>query len=246
MGDSHLSNVVKKPKAVVFDIDNTIYPYDAAHCPSMEAVQSKAVSLLSITRDKFNKAFEQARKDVKSKLQDTASSHSRLLYFQKTIEYLGLDTNILLTLDLEQTYWRTFLANMRLFPGVKDFICQLKSDGIITASITDLTAQIQFRKLVYLGLDEYFDYVVTSEEAGMDKPDKAPFDIVLSKIGVEPSEIWMVGDNPINDIEGAVRAGMVPIQKTHNNVVVSKIVNDKNGFVFEEFSKLLDTYNKLA
>jgi FMN phosphatase YigB (HAD superfamily) len=72
---------------------------------------------------------------------------------------------------------------------VQDFIVQLKSDGIITANITDLTAQIQFRKMVYLGLDEYFDYVVTSEEAGKDKPHRAPFDIILSKIDVAPSEI---------------------------------------------------------
>jgi HAD superfamily hydrolase (TIGR01549 family) len=246
MGDSHLSNMVKRPKAVVFDTDNTLYPYDSAHCAAMEAVQSKAMSLLNITRQEFDKAFDQARADVKAKLKDTASSHSRLLYFQRTVEYLGLGTKILLTLDFEQTYWRTFLVNTRLFPGVKDFICQLKSDGIITANITDLTAQIQFRKLVYLGLDEYFDYVVTSEEAGKDKPHKAPFDIILSKIGIDPSEIWMIGDNPINDIEGAVNAGMIPIQKAHNGVVVSELLNENKGFVFEEFSKLFDIYSKLT
>ena len=72
-------------------------------------------------------------------------------------------------LDLEQTYWRTFLINCKLFSGVLDFVQLLKSKGIATANITDLTAQIQFRKLVYFGLDEYFDYVVTSEEAGKDK-----------------------------------------------------------------------------
>ena len=163
--------------------------------------------------------------EAEKKLGNTASSHSRLLYFQKTIENLGLGTRIVLTLDLEQTYWRFFLVNLRLFPGIKDFICQLKSDGVITANITDLTAQIQFRKLVYLGLDEYFDYVVTSEEAGRDKPDKAPFDIILSKIGVDPSEVWMIGDNPVNDIEGAVRAGMIPVQKLHNGVIVSEVIN---------------------
>ena len=73
-----------------------------------------------------------------------------LLYFQRTLENFGMGTQILLTLDLEQTYWSAFLANAGLFPGVKDFILQLKSDGVVTANITDLTSQIQFRKLYTL------------------------------------------------------------------------------------------------
>lgn len=246
MGESHLINVIKRPKAVVFDTDNTLYPYDAAHNAAMEAVRSKAMSLLNLTRREFDEAFDKARSDVKEKLQGTASSHSRLLYFQRTIEYLGLGTKILLTLDLEQAYWRTFLVNTRLFPGVKDFIYQLKSDGVITANVTDLTAQIQFRKMVYLGMDEYFDYVVTSEEAGRDKPHRAPFDITLSKIGVAPSEVWMIGDNPINDIKGAMMAGMTPFQKIHDSVAVSELIKDRKGHLFEDFYELLNMYRALS
>jgi HAD superfamily hydrolase (TIGR01509 family) len=246
MVDSHSGVLLRRPKAVVFDTDNTLYLYDSAHSAAMRAIQSKAMSLLSISCQEFDEAYEKARRDVKEKLQGTASSHSRLLYFQRTVEFLGMGTRILLTLDLEQTYWRTFLVNARLFPGVKDFIYRLKSDGIITANITDLTAQIQFRKMVYFGLDEYFDYVVTSEEAGRDKPHNAPFDIVLAKIGVPPSEIWMIGDDPISDIEGAMRAGMVPFQKIHNGVVVSKLIKERQGCFFEDFSKLMDIYSSLS
>ena len=245
MGDFVLTKLDKKPKAVVFDTDNTLYPYESAHLAAMKSAQSKAISLLGISHQEFDEAFSKARGDVKAKLHGTASSHSRLLYFQRTVEFLGLGTKILLTLDLEQTYWRNFLVNARLFPGVKDFICLLKSDGIITANITDLTAQIQFRKMVYLGLDEYFDYVVTSEEAGNDKPHKASFDIVLSKIGVAPSDIWMIGDNPINDVEGAINAGMIPVQKIHLGVTPSEIISDYKGFLFEDYSKLLQVYGAL-
>tara|TARA_Y100001936_G_C15925601_1_gene586507 strand:- start:146 stop:886 length:741 start_codon:yes stop_codon:yes gene_type:complete len=246
MVNSRQIHEIKKPKAVIFDTDNTLYPYDSAHSAGMEAVQNKAMLLLGITPHEFEEAFGKARADVKQKLHGTASSHSRLLYFQRTVELLGLGTKILLTLDLEQTYWRSFLVNTRLFPGAKDFICQLKSDGIITANITDLTAQIQFRKMVYLGLDEYFDYVVTSEEAGKDKPHRAPFDIILSKIGVPPSEIWMIGDNPVNDIKGALNVGMVPFQKFHNGVVISEEIKDHKQFLFKEYLKLLEIYKALS
>ena len=98
------------------------------------------------------------------------------------LEIMGLGSQVLLALDLEQTYWRTFLSNAILFEGVKELLDDLRLYGIPTAIVTDMTAQLQFRKIVYFGLDHYFDYIVTSEEAGFDKPHKAPFEIALQKM----------------------------------------------------------------
>ena len=57
----------------------------------------------------------------------------------------------------------------------------VKEDGVlwIKASGCWLSDAIE---LVYFGLDEFFDYVVTSEEAGADKPDKRPFEVALEKL----------------------------------------------------------------
>ena len=71
---------------------------------------------------------------------------------------LWLRSQVLLALDLEQTYWRTFLANAVLFENAKDLLDDLRL-GIPTAIVTDLTAQIQFRKVIYFGLDKYFDFI---------------------------------------------------------------------------------------
>ena len=92
------------PKAVIFDTDNTLYPYDPAHFAATKSVQDKATSLLAVTCQEFDIAFKAARQDVKNRLKGTTSSHSRLLYFQRTLEDFGMGTQILLTLDLEQTY----------------------------------------------------------------------------------------------------------------------------------------------
>ena len=142
------------PEAVIFDTDNTLYPYEPAHKAATEIVVKKAINIFGVSESEFTLAFESSRAEVKNRLGNTASSHSRLLYFQKTIEHLGMGTRILTTLDFEQTYWRTFLANAKLFSGVIEFLQFLKDKGIRTANITDLTAQIQFRKMVYIGLDD--------------------------------------------------------------------------------------------
>ena len=58
-----------------------------------------------------------------------------------------------------------------------------------------------------LGLDRYFDAVVTSAEAGAAKPDPAIFLTALRRLDVEPDRALHVGDEPIDE-EGARAAGM--------------------------------------
>ena len=127
----------------------------------------------------------------------------------------------------------------RLIPGVREFLQQLKSIGIKTANITDLTAQIQFRKMVYFGLDEYFDYVVTSEEAGRDKPNIEPFKITLNKLKVDSENVWIIGDSPESDIYGAKsNFKMIALQKIHKGVKVG--INEFEPDVsFNHYSELI-------
>jgi putative hydrolase of the HAD superfamily len=209
------------PDAFLFDTDNTLYPYDPAHAAAMRAVRQKVITTFSIAEADFDKAFDEARKQVKNRLKHTASSHSRLLYLQRMLEIMGLGSQVLLALDFEQTYWRTFLSNAILFDGVKDVLDDIRLLGIPTAIVTDLTAQIQFRKVVYFGLDYYFDYIVTSEEAGHDKPHHSPFQIAIEKMRPKGDCIWMIGDNPVNDIQGArEKINAVTLQKIHSGTEV--------------------------
>ncbi|MDF3886539.1 HAD family hydrolase [Cupriavidus basilensis] len=226
------------PDAILFDTDNTLYHYDPAHEAAIAAVREKVTRTFSIGADEFDRAFAEARHQVKSRLKHTASSHSRLLYLQRMLEIIGLGSQVMLALDFEQTYWRTFLSNATLFDGVKDLLDDLRLLGIPTAIVTDLTAQIQFRKIVYFGLDHYFDYIVTSEEAGFDKPHAAPFQIALEKMRPSGNCIWMVGDNPVNDIQGARdQIGASTLQKLHHGVQLG-VGDTAPDCSFREFSEL--------
>lgn len=190
------------PKLVVFDLDNTLYDYESAHTIAMSAVVEKVTMDLDVEPGKFKQYLKQAKMDVKKSTGNVAASHSRLLYFKRTFELIGLGTLVLKSLDLEQTYWRTFMSNANLFDNVHDFLHELSLHGISTAIITDLTTQIQFRKLVSFNLENAFDYIITSEEAGAEKPNKAPFNLLLEKVG-DISPIWMIGDDIDKDIYGS-------------------------------------------
>jgi putative hydrolase of the HAD superfamily len=226
------------PDAILFDTDNTLYPYAPAHAAAQAAVRAKVVSTFSIKPEDFDKAFDEARKQVKTRLKHTASSHSRLLYLQRMLEIMGLGSQVLWALDFEQTYWRTFLSNAILFEDVKELLDDVRRLGIPTAIVTDLTAQIQFRKVVYFGLDHYFDYIITSEEAGYDKPHKAPFQLALEKMRPKGDCIWMIGDNPVNDIRGArEQMNASTIQKIHEDTPLGTEANAPDA-AFTEYSQL--------
>lgn len=226
------------PDAILFDTDNTLYPYDPAHAAAMKAVKEKVIRTFSIIPEDFDKAYNEARHQVKIRLKETASSHSRLLYLQRMLEIMGLGSQVLLALDFEQTYWRTFLSRAILFDEVKELLDDIRLLGIPTAIVTDLTAQIQFRKVVYFGLDQYFDFVVTSEEAGHDKPHEAPFQIALKKMRPKGDCIWMIGDNPVNDIRGArEKINAVTLQKVHSDTELGTGANAPDA-AFKEFGEL--------
>lgn len=236
------------PDAILFDTDNTLYHYDPAHKAAMKAVRDKVTRTFSITPDQFDVAFSQARNDIKSRLKNTASSHSRLLYLQRMLEIIGLGSQVLLALDFEQTYWRTFLSNAELFDNVKELLDDLRLLGIPTAIVTDLTAQIQFRKIVYFGLDRYFDYIVTSEEAGFDKPHKAPFQLAIQKMNPEGNCIWMIGDSAVIDIRGSrEEISAITLQKIHHGVELGTNENtpDCAFSEFGELRKLLDSLDNV-
>lgn len=195
-----------RPRAILFDLDDTLYGYERPHARGMEAVRAKVGGTLGVAPQPFDEAFRAARGEIKAVLGETASSHNRLLYFGRTVEILGFGSQPAIALDLEQTYWRTLLTNARLFPGAEDTLVELRAAGLPLALVTDLTAQIQFRKLVYFGIDRYFDVIVTSEEAGVDKVGIRPFEIALARLGLEREDpVWFVGDSE-SDVVASKRA----------------------------------------
>ena len=216
---SRKTDFASLPSAVLFDTDNTLYHYPSANRIALRNTADRATQLLGISQSNFYRTFDLARSDIKAYVGSTASSHSRLLYFKRMLELLGLRAELQIALDLEHTFWREFLAASHLFDGVLDFLLLLRKRSIPIAVVTDLTTQIQLRKLAYFGLQHTFDAIVTSEEAGADKPDIRNFKLIQHKLHLPSLEsAWMIGDNPTADILGSKKAGCIAIQKLHDSV----------------------------
>jgi HAD superfamily hydrolase (TIGR01549 family) len=195
-------------KGVLIDLDNTLYPYETNHKRSMEKCVNRCEQHYGISRDNFMTLFRSSREDVHKQLFGQAASHSRLLYFQKFAESNYQYTDPLFALEMEELYWSEFLAGITFYQGVETFLQRIKTAGISSCIVTDLTSQIQFRKWQQLNLGRYIQYMVSSEEAGIEKPDPAIFNLALKKLSLNASEVIMIGDHPEKDIKGAESIGI--------------------------------------
>ena len=89
-----------------------------------------------------------------------------------------------------------------------EFLDELRAAGVKVAICTNMLADIQMEKLEYLGIADKVDCLVTSEEAGVDKPGSAIFWLAMHKCRCLPEETVMVGDNFTHDIQGALDVGI--------------------------------------
>lgn len=242
------TNLASVPDAILMDLDNTVYPYDICADRAYAAVAKKVEVTFSISPGNFKTAYISARRRVKDRLGATASAHSRLLYINEALHILGLGFHPVTILELEQIYWREYLSNLEPFEGLVDFINEVRANDIPLVLVTNLTCDIQLRKLMFARLDRSFDCMVTSEEAGADKPSPMPYFGALEKIGLsaENHTIWMIGDDVEADIKGAKNAiGAITFLKTDLPSLAKKSISDADA-AFSNFLSLKNHFSSLV
>jgi len=87
----------------------------------------------------------------------------------------------------------------------------LKSRGYHLGVISNGITIKQWEKLIRLGLHHFFDEIITSQEAGVEKPDEEIFKLAIGKMGCKAEKSVMVGNKFNEDILGAINTGMSAI-----------------------------------
>lgn len=236
----------KKPDIILLDLDDTLYSYEEAHLKAMAETEKQFVSQIGDVSKNFKKKYAKARREVKVRLTNSTSSRNRLLYFQEIFEELGMGTSVENVLNLENTYWLSLLKNARLFKGVIDFLEIARINSIPISIITNLSAQIQFQKLLYFGIHDYFKFIITSEQVGVEKPHNEIFEFAMQKHESPRENVWMIGDDIIADITGAKSTlGCVTFLKSEKFLFKS-IECEECDIVFNDFFKLTAYLEKIC
>lgn len=206
-------------RALLFDLDNTLYAYEACNTAGKRALKYYLQRQLQISGRDFEKFFMTARQQVHHDLPHQAAAHSRLLYIQKILEVCEPRS---LQLQLWQrahtVFWQAYFKKMRLRPGLRQLLRQARQRGYQIAIVTNLTTDIQIKKIQRLGIARYIDVIVTSEEVGKEKPHPAMVRRALRKLHCRSAAALMIGDDD-HDRQVAQRCGITFYQLNNTTSV---------------------------
>ncbi|WP_242403663.1 HAD family hydrolase [Paenibacillus pini] len=112
--------------------------------------------------------------------------------------------------ELLAFYSTEYVRSAVLIDQAKEVVTVLRKK-YKTGLITNGKTNIQYGKIDQIGMRNDFDIIIVSEEAGVKKPDPSIFEMACTALDVRSEECIYIGDHPMNDIEGAFRAGMETI-----------------------------------
>lgn len=191
------------PRAVLFDLDDTLYPEREFVDGGFAAVGRFLAPHLDRPPEQLaTRLIELHDRDGRGRLFDTLlADHG-----------LAADRDLVLACLL---VYRTHQPTLRPFEGVIETLSALRSAGLRTGLVSDGEASVQRRKLGALpGVVAQLDQVVLTDELGREhwKPSPAPFRVACRLLNVQAGETAYVANDPRKDFIGARVAGLRTIR----------------------------------
>lgn len=182
--------IYTKPKAVLFDWDNTL----ADTWPIIH--QAMHDTFTTMGREPWT--LEETKTNVHRSLRDAFP------------EMFGENWE-----KARDTYFGSFLANhlekLAVLEEAEDVLKRLKASKIPTAVVSNKTGKYLREEVTHIGWDHYFSAVIGATDVAEDKPSAMPAFHALQKLGVKPgADVWFVGDS-VTDLDCAFNAGLTPV-----------------------------------
>ena len=131
-----------------------------------------------------------------------------------------------------------------LYPGVKEGLDYLKSEGYQMGSVTNKAAQFTEPLLRDLGVYDYFSIVISGDTLPQKKPDPAPLLHAAKFFNVRPEQALMIGDS-ISDVKAARAAGFRIVCMTYGYNHGVDIREAKPDAVMDTMAELPELLGKL-
>ena len=199
-----------KYKHVFFDLDRTLWDFDAAAEVAFERIYEK-YNLKSMgipSAHEFHKVYHPLNERLWELYREDKITKADLnrTRFLKPLEHYGIH-NIELADHLSEDYVFWSPRIVRLVPGTMELLDYLKPKYHLHL-ITNGFQEVQHTKLSGSGLEPYFETLTVSEEVGVKKPNPEIFNYALRKAHATAEESIVIGDEMAVDIDGAKAAGI--------------------------------------
>jgi putative hydrolase of the HAD superfamily len=216
---------IRSVKAVIFDMDNTLFDFVEAKIRACKAVCDHLG--MDDERELLN-YFLRRKHDFESYENIADYLKDKGIYNDKLFE------------ECCKIYEEVKLATIKPYPDVKYVLEKLKKAGLKLAVVTDALNGNATKRLKKAGLFEYFDVIVSADQSGKRKPEPDSIILALEKLGVKPEEAILVGDSIRRDIEAGKKLRMVTVYAAYGdrNFFESKV--GKADFVLKDLKEIID------
>ena len=217
---------------IFFDLDRTLWDFESNAKETLEEIfQFFSLRNLGVSSlDRFITTYRFQNEKLWSLYRDgdIEKEFLRDMRFKFTLEKFGVN-NSSLSKEIGLYYINNCPLKTRLFSNCLDTLEYLHSKYELNI-ITNGFEEVQHVKLKESKLDTFFKNVITSEKAGVKKPDQRIFQFALDKSNALKEESIMIGDDLFADILGAKNFGMQqvyfnPEKNEHDEVITYEITS---------------------
>ena len=117
--------------------------------------------------------------------------------------------------EAEYLLWSSasLMSERCVYPHIRQALDHLYERGIRTGVVSNLgwSGEALKRRIDALLPNNRFEFVITSSDYGVRKPDPRIFQVALSKAGLGPEDAWYCGNDEVKDVGGANGAGMFAV-----------------------------------
>jgi len=221
-------------RAVIFDLDDTLYPERQFVDGGIAAAAQWVAEHTDLPADRCER-----------ELTGLFNRGERTRTFDVWLDAVGLPSGY--SAAMIQAY-RRHQPVLTLHEDAAAAIDWCRRAQLLTGLVSDGYLDVQRAKVASLGLADLLTTIVLSDEFGRAfwKPATKPYLAAVDSLGVAPSEAVYVGDNPRKDFEGARRSGLKSVRvRRANGMYASEEAASRDAEPDREIATLLDLHEVL-
>ncbi len=202
-------DVPKSARAVIFDLDGTLFNYEGS---VSRALISWLPSLGIEPRSELLKLWHELA------TVHYPDAHSGTISWRDRRRRLGAFLTILRVpyaesqlREIFEGYLQIYESSYQAFPDAASALGRVREAGLTVGILTNGPTVRQLEKLHVTGLLKFCDLVCTSQELGVAKPDPMAYRMASARLGLELEQLLMVGDNYALDVAAPRHLGIAAV-----------------------------------
>ena len=232
-----ITRLIMNYKYLFFDLDNTLYDFDASEKIALEHTLIENNVVFS---ENHLQTYKKINKACWTRFENGEISQGKLRYlrYELFLEALNLDADFVAFGDL---YLRKLSESACLFPETTSVLEQLHGNFELVL-ISNGLKEVQRPKIRKSGIYDYFKTIVISDEIGVAKPHAGFFDYTFEQLNhPNKNEVLVIGDNLNSDIKGGINYDLDTCWLNLHKIDYEGVIKPK--YIIENIMEILNVLN---